>query len=116
MIQRPPRSTLFPYTTLFRSRGVVTRVEARPVHSGGVAALPLGAVHRRVRLAHERVRVPGVRVGDRDPDAGPHAGDATLAEVDRHGQLRPDAVDDLLDGGAVDRTLEQDGELVPAQP
>src|SRR2546422_11407353 len=24
MIRRPPRSTLFPYTTLFRSRGVVT--------------------------------------------------------------------------------------------
>src|SRR2546429_9458341 len=25
MIRRPPRSTLFPYTTLFRSRRVVTR-------------------------------------------------------------------------------------------
>src|SRR5256885_3054242 len=25
MIRRPPRSTLFPYTTLFRSRGVVMR-------------------------------------------------------------------------------------------
>src|SRR3989454_2764256 len=29
MIRRPPRSTLFPYTTLFRSR--VTLVEQRPV-------------------------------------------------------------------------------------
>src|SRR5256885_8253175 len=29
MIRRPPRSTLFPYTTLFRSDGVVARVEAR---------------------------------------------------------------------------------------
>src|SRR3712207_5753685 len=27
MIRRPPRSTLFPYTTLFRSHGVVRRVE-----------------------------------------------------------------------------------------
>src|SRR3712207_7872312 len=26
MIRRPPRSTLFPYTTLFRSHGVVTQV------------------------------------------------------------------------------------------
>src|SRR3712207_7625436 len=26
MIRRPPRSTLFPYTTLFRSRGAVRRV------------------------------------------------------------------------------------------
>src|SRR2546430_5201904 len=33
MIRRPPRSTLFPYTTLFRSRG------AREPHAGdGVAA------------------------------------------------------------------------------
>src|SRR3712207_7831417 len=28
MIRRPPRSTLFPYTTLFRSREVLGRVEA----------------------------------------------------------------------------------------
>src|SRR2546426_4556219 len=27
MIRRPPRSTLFPYTTLFRSRAVLARVE-----------------------------------------------------------------------------------------
>src|SRR5260221_7081054 len=28
MIRRPPRSTLFPYTTLFRSRGAHRRIEA----------------------------------------------------------------------------------------
>src|SRR2546426_8106997 len=28
MIRRPPRSTLFPYTTLFRSRGVLPAAEA----------------------------------------------------------------------------------------
>src|SRR3712207_7355630 len=27
MIRRPPRSTLFPYTTLFRSRGRLPRIE-----------------------------------------------------------------------------------------
>src|SRR3712207_8528744 len=32
MIRRPPRSTLFPYTTLFRSRGRESR-EARRGHS-----------------------------------------------------------------------------------
>src|SRR5690348_18504669 len=32
MIRRPPRSTLFPYTTLFRS------LERRPVHGGGHGA------------------------------------------------------------------------------
>src|SRR5258707_6003016 len=29
MIRRPPRSTLFPYTTLFRSRGVMTDILLR---------------------------------------------------------------------------------------
>src|SRR5229473_6444881 len=30
MIRRPPRSTLFPYTTLFRSRQSLTRCSERP--------------------------------------------------------------------------------------
>src|SRR3712207_7906545 len=30
MIRRPPRSTLFPYTTLFRSEGALTLVAAPP--------------------------------------------------------------------------------------
>src|SRR5436190_8064404 len=30
MIRRPPRSTLFPYTTLFRSVTQITRVEETP--------------------------------------------------------------------------------------
>src|SRR3712207_8495574 len=45
MIRRPPRSTLFPYTTLFRSRGARTRpralLRARPLR-GGVLLRPLG--------------------------------------------------------------------------
>src|SRR2546430_8528456 len=40
MIRRPPRSTLFPYTTLFRSRG---RVQAGRVrHPGAAARSPRG--------------------------------------------------------------------------
>src|SRR2546430_11333408 len=50
MIRRPPRSTLFPYTTLFRSRQVV-RDPALPVH-------------------HEHVLV---RAGGEDEGAAPHA-------------------------------------------
>src|SRR3712207_8402926 len=38
MIRRPPRSTLFPYTTLFRSGGGGQAVRGRAVHS-----LSLGA-------------------------------------------------------------------------
>src|SRR5688572_31631318 len=41
MIRRPPRSTLFPYTTLFRSpRGAVLRAE--PCAGGPAAAARLG--------------------------------------------------------------------------
>src|SRR3712207_9070825 len=32
MIRRPPRSTLFPYTTLFRSRGGLRPADAGEVH------------------------------------------------------------------------------------
>src|SRR2546426_12298081 len=43
MIRRPPRSTLFPYTTLFRSRGFLGRTgfsggESRLLHDQGLAA------------------------------------------------------------------------------
>src|SRR3712207_8614102 len=41
MIRRPPRSTLFPYTTLFRS-GVAVRVGAWMAEEG------VDAVHKRV--------------------------------------------------------------------
>src|SRR3712207_7760201 len=49
MIRRPPRSTLFPYTTLFRSLGAVARgddVEVAPEHR---------ALHeeRRLRIVDE---------------------------------------------------------------
>src|SRR2546422_5357407 len=33
MIRRPPRSTLFPYTTLFRSLNLVSRQEFYPVNA-----------------------------------------------------------------------------------
>src|SRR3712207_8909321 len=61
MIRRPPRSTLFPYTTLFRSKarsatasgrvalepGVALAPELRPLHAvgdlaGGLCGLPFG--------------------------------------------------------------------------
>src|SRR3712207_8178034 len=60
MIRRPPRSTLFPYTTLFRSEeheehGVVERQDPeRPVYSvptkvDGIAAPQIPASERPVR-------------------------------------------------------------------
>src|SRR3712207_9377716 len=56
MIRRPPRSTLFPYTTLFRS-GEGDRGGPVPrLHDGGVVF-----VERAARLIHERVARPGLR-------------------------------------------------------
>src|SRR5690348_17416195 len=49
MIRRPPRSTLFPYTTLFRSR-------VRPLRS---VELPPEVLHQRALLA----RAQGARAG-----------------------------------------------------
>src|SRR5690242_20774870 len=42
MIRRPPRSTLFPYTTLFRSAGILERA-GRDVGGGGAALARTGA-------------------------------------------------------------------------
>src|SRR3712207_7408788 len=38
MIRRPPRSTLFPYTTLFRSREQIVVVDEDQGHSGATTA------------------------------------------------------------------------------
>src|SRR2546422_5612471 len=68
MIRRPPRSTLFPYTTLFRSVEPVRRdaLLGDPVHLAGadldLDRVALGADDRRVeRLVHVDLRDP-------DPD------------------------------------------------
>src|SRR6266540_6660718 len=50
MIRRPPRSTLFPYTTLFRSEN--------PREKPG-AGRPLGAAEYRQHRAGARMRRPG---------------------------------------------------------
>src|SRR5258708_28006253 len=40
MIRRPPRSTLFPYTTLFRSCSTSSRVESSPTNTKSVFIMP----------------------------------------------------------------------------
>src|SRR3712207_7050770 len=46
MIRRPPRSTLFPYTTLFRSRGDVADVQPG---TGQLGQLDVAGHHGRLR-------------------------------------------------------------------
>src|SRR2546425_13172949 len=67
MIRRPPRSTLFPYTTLFRSPGVLERLveilaRAADVHvAPELLAQPPDALDRpleAVRCARHPARVP----------------------------------------------------------
>src|SRR3712207_7533646 len=53
MIRRPPRSTLFPYTTLFRSRVREREQRACAVPGAGV---PRNAERRRVPADRERRR------------------------------------------------------------
>src|SRR3712207_8732481 len=65
MIRRPPRSTLFPYTTLFRSRSLVIWLAAggtitmrnlelrelyRPVYFGSVLGIPVPIDRKSTRL------------------------------------------------------------------
>src|SRR5438270_10728804 len=50
-LRLPPKSTLFPYTTLFRSRGVE--------HFAGVGASMLAAVHVHIGLVGRQRREPG---------------------------------------------------------
>src|SRR3712207_7264605 len=84
MIRRPPRSTLFPYTTLFRSR----RRDHRPRRvrqrgRGRAASLRDHGRHRQVPPCARRGRLPRQR--QRDPQHGRHA-DHLLTVTTRRGE------------------------------
>src|SRR5256885_12297514 len=68
MIRRPPRSTLFPYTTLFRS---AIELDHEPQHAVGRRMLGSDVdqhvLAREVRLRWARIRGPRV-VGDAERD------------------------------------------------
>src|SRR2546425_6215857 len=96
MIRRPPRSTLFPYTTLFRSH--LIELPHRPAgglyHDGGL--LPEGAVRQiRPLRVHERIGWGTPNFGNREPRRIPLDHDARavgvrheLRSVERHGPRR----------------------------
>src|SRR3712207_8530494 len=70
MIQRPPRSTLFPYTTLFRSEVEEALVDLHVAEAGGdVAEVDQRIGEARevaVQAADQRDRAgAGLRLGDR---------------------------------------------------
>src|SRR5947208_8183969 len=62
MIRRPPRSTLFPYTTLFRSRFRYQATKARQVQSrvkmlDRIERIELGRAARHIRLDRKSTRL-----------------------------------------------------------
>src|SRR2546422_4632787 len=63
MIRRPPRSTLFPYTTLFRSRGACGRRDVRVARK-----LEYRALLRDLGPVAVKRRIEGVSVTDRERD------------------------------------------------
>src|SRR2546430_7071840 len=68
MIRRPPRSTLFPYTTLFRSLqaiGVADALDERAARAADAQRLDwMGAIHH-LRRPGARVRIVKDRLGRR---------------------------------------------------
>src|SRR5256885_7678401 len=71
MIRRPPRSTLFPYTTLFRSPERAHRARERDADEQERDAEPGG-----VREEQNRPAQHGARVAREDEDAREHGPDA----------------------------------------
>src|SRR6266852_3490292 len=103
MIRRPPRSTLFPYTTLFRSRrrGAAADLGAHPRDRAGLPPLaPLRrapAARPRSRAAAARRRAAGRRATHRGPGArAPRHGPSPGGSDHRPGRRR--AALERLDG------------------
>src|SRR3989449_3968043 len=76
MIRRPPRSTLFPYTTLFRSLGLLEADLADDPHRGDVRLLEQAGRGLRhvllLRAEAELERVVAVGVLGPDPRSEEH--------------------------------------------
>src|SRR3712207_8084828 len=67
MIRRPPRSTLFPYTTLFRSQVVVHEHPSAPGDRVGVQLERVGPVLELVRGGDRLVRQLARLAGEHEP-------------------------------------------------
>src|SRR5690348_17655362 len=61
MLRRPPRSTLFPYTTLFRSREIVRVVELADRARGQPRIAVRG---HEVELAEQALRLEALRIDE----------------------------------------------------
>src|SRR3989440_10314526 len=98
MIRRPPRSTLFPYTTLFRSPGAAQRIVRGDVVKRRGAGIERKALAQRRRRGAQRIddRARGGGVAGEIADLG---GQRVAAIAERDAGA-PVAV--ALDDGAAD--------------
>src|SRR2546429_6205717 len=86
MIRRPPRSTLFPYTTLFRSilsnamlrgpRSLLLRTERNPEPSGRSEGTRLNSSHGYISYAVFCLKKKRLIVSERDPELNERQGGA----------------------------------------
>src|SRR2546425_2411970 len=74
MIRRPPRSTLFPYTTLFRSQDLQDRAQGadRPRAAGARQAVLERAVHDAQARGRDRPEHPDLRLHRLRPRSEEH--------------------------------------------
>src|SRR2546430_9385733 len=83
MIRRPPRSTLFPYTTLFRSehRPLLISVGLlEPEYDLPLQSRYLGQVHEKfpaARIGHYRIR----KSGRRSPRSEEHTSELSHSQI-----------------------------------
>src|SRR2546430_6213280 len=88
MIRRPPRSTLFPYTTLFRSRRAVLigRKGLEPVVIGPFLAQPIRSTKAR-RVIDQGAAAEAAAGNQRDRRVGGRGESALVVELSHHGEL-----------------------------
>src|SRR2546430_9475331 len=110
MIRRPPRSTLFPYTTLFRSLDAAHSKRINDRHGHHVGDQVLRALAERCRGALRSVDVLG-RYGGEEfaivlPGTTQHNAATVLAE-----RIRKRVADEPIktDAGAVEGTVSRGG-------
>src|SRR5258708_19462688 len=65
MIRRPPRSTLFPYTTLFRSLGIRVRIEPGASEVRTVRGIQIEVLSMRGLCSKTRQAIPADRKSTR---------------------------------------------------
>src|SRR3989449_8385067 len=80
MIRRPPRSTLFPYTTLFRSGGGIQSNKAKASES---PRLTKGKSCSGATPKIKKVTPDEGRTGDKVTIAGEHFGEPGCVSIDR---------------------------------